>query len=134
MPVIAVVEDNTDNRLLIHAILNGHFKVTEYCDGPTALAGIRRLPPHLILLDISLPDMDGLEVLARVRSDAALRHLPVIALTAHAMLGDRERFLGAGFDDYVAKPILDENLLFQAIVRLIGPVEGLDVPEREASA
>jgi CheY-like chemotaxis protein len=63
--------------------------------------------------------MDGLAVLARIRRDERLKKLPVIALTAHAMHGDRERFLKAGFDDYVSKPILDENVLLNAIRRLL---------------
>jgi CheY-like chemotaxis protein len=67
------------------------------------------------LLDVSLPEMDGTEVLRRIRADDRLRHLPVIALTAHAMATDREKFLAAGFDDYVSKPIVDENLLLDAI-------------------
>ena len=72
-----------------------------------------------MLLDISLPEMDGAEVLRRIRADAQLRALPVIALTAHAMSGDREKFLGAGFNGYVTKPIVDENVLLDAIQRLL---------------
>jgi CheY-like chemotaxis protein len=63
--------------------------------------------------------MDGNEILGRIRADAHLRTLPVIALTAHAMAGDREKFLGAGFDDYVTKPIIDETSLIAAIERWI---------------
>lgn len=134
MPNIAVIEDNSDNRLLLNAILSGPFGLSEYDDGPSALEGMRRSIPDLVLLDISLPGMDGLEVLSRIRSDAALQHLPVIALTAHAMVGDRERLLAAGFNDYVAKPIVDENILFRAIVRLVGPVQGLSLPGPEKPA
>jgi len=71
------------------------------------------------LLDVSLPEMDGTEVLRRIRADAGLRDLPVIALTAHAMSGDREKYLAAGFDEYVTKPIVDETLLLDAIKRLL---------------
>jgi len=63
--------------------------------------------------------MDGAEVLRRIRADAQLRALPVIALTAHAMSGDREKFIGAGFNDYVTKPIVDEKVLLDAIQRLL---------------
>ena len=76
--------------------------------------------PDLVLLDISLPEMDGAEVLRNIRASDELEDLPVIALTAHAMSGDREKFLAAGFDDYITKPIVDEENLFDAIEGLIG--------------
>jgi CheY-like chemotaxis protein len=119
MPRIAVVEDNPDNRLLLQAILAGRYDVVEYDNGPDALAGFAAQRPDVVLLDISLPGMDGLEILARVRADAALSSLRVIALTAHAMAGDREKYLAAGFNDYVTKPIVDETVLFGAIDRLL---------------
>jgi CheY-like chemotaxis protein len=117
---IAVVEDNPDNRLLLQALLGDLYRLTEYVDGVQGLAGLRADRPDLVLLDISLPGMDGTAVLAKIRADATLRDLPVIALTAHAMAGDRERLLAAGFDDYVAKPITDEEILFSAIRTRIG--------------
>jgi two-component system cell cycle response regulator DivK len=116
---LAVVEDNADNRLLLQAILGDVYDLVEYENGPDALAGLAKSLPALVLLDISLPNMDGTEILARIRADANLRTLPVIALTAHAMAGDREKYLAAGFDDYVTKPIVDENKLFDAIKRLL---------------
>lgn len=118
-PVIAVVEDNPDNRLLVDAILGDRYTLVEYESGVDAMAGLRREVPHLVLLDISLPGMDGTEVAREIRNDASLRHLPVIALTAHAMAGDRERYLAGGFNDYVSKPIIDENVLLEAIARLL---------------
>ena len=111
---IAVVEDNVDNRLLLQAILED-YSLTEYETGLTALEGLRRHVPDLILLDISLPGMDGLEVLQHIRADARLQDIPVIALTAHAMAGDRERFLAAGFNGYVTKPIVDDRVLLRII-------------------
>lgn len=119
-PRLAVVEDNADNRLLLQAILGDRYDLTEYDNGVTALQGIASDRPDLVLLDISLPGMDGNEILQRIRKDATLRALPVIALTAHAMAGDREKFLAAGFDDYITKPIVDETQLFGAIERLLG--------------
>jgi two-component system, cell cycle response regulator DivK len=113
---IALVEDNPDNRLLVHAILEDRYDIDEYETGAEALVGISGNPPDLVLLDISLPEMDGTEVLARLRKEGFDR-LPIIALTAHAMTGDRERYLSAGFDDYVTKPIVDEDLLIGAIER-----------------
>lgn len=119
MALLAVVEDNADNRLLLQAILGDQFDLVEYENGDDALKAFSRSPPDLVLLDISLPGMDGNEILKRIRSDAALRDTPVIALTAHAMAGDREKFLAAGFDDYITKPIVDETKLFGSIERLL---------------
>jgi CheY-like chemotaxis protein len=117
MSVIAVVEDNADNRLLLEAILDGLYDVVQYENGVDALAGLEASLPDLVLLDISLPGMDGNEILARIRGHERLRRLPVIALTAHAMAGDREKYLTAGFDDYITKPIVDEAILLGAIER-----------------
>lgn len=119
MKKIAVVEDNPDNRLLVQVILEPLYEVVEYETGFAALAGLPREKPDLVLLDISLPGMDGSEVLRRLRADAQLQSLPVIALTAHAMSGDREKYLEAGFNDYVTKPIVDETVLLAAIQRLL---------------
>ena len=119
MKKIAVVEDNPDNRLLVQVILEPLYEVVEYETGFAALEGLPKEKPDLVLLDISLPEMDGAEVLRRIRADAQLRTLPVIALTAHAMSGDREKFIRAGFNDYVTKPIVDENVLLDAIQRLL---------------
>ncbi|HEV7993940.1 MAG TPA: response regulator [Gemmatimonadaceae bacterium] len=117
MRTIAVVEDNADNRLLLQAILDGQYSLVEYDNGIDALAGLNASLPELVLLDISLPGMDGNEILIRIRADENLRHLPVIALTAHAMSGDREKYLAAGFNDYITKPIVDETILLGAIER-----------------
>jgi CheY-like chemotaxis protein len=117
MTRIAVVEDNPDNRLLAVALLEGTYTCDEYETGFDALTGMAASIPDLVLLDISLPGIDGVETLRRLRADARLARLPVIAVTAHAMAGDRERFLAAGFDDYLTKPILDEQVLFGAITR-----------------
>ncbi|MBY0524531.1 MAG: response regulator [Gemmataceae bacterium] len=119
MKRIAVVEDNPDNRLLVRAIMQDSYTLTEYDSGPPALLGFQRERPDLVLLDISLPGMDGIEVLHRMRADPELRDLPVIALTAHAMAGDRERYLAEGFNDYVTKPILNEDDLLDAVARLL---------------
>lgn len=112
---LAVVEDNPDNRLLVQAMLEDFYDLSEYGNGVEALAGLAKVRPDLVLLDISLPEMDGNEVLRRIRADAGLQGLPVIALTAHAMAGDREKFLAAGFNGYVTKPIVDESVLLEAI-------------------
>ncbi len=118
-PKIAVVEDNLDNRLLVQAILDDRYEISEYENGMEVLDGLPDNIPDLVLLDISLPGMDGTEVLEWIRSQEALRDLPVIALTAHAMSGDREKYLEMGFDEYVTKPIVDEEVLVGAIERLL---------------
>jgi len=114
---IGVVEDNPDNRLLLQAILGDLYDIVEFESGPEALAGLDKQKPDLLLLDISLPGLDGVAVLARIRANERETRLPVIALTAHAMAGDRARYLEAGFDDYVSKPIIDENILLETIRR-----------------
>ncbi|MEK9500361.1 response regulator [Gaopeijia maritima] len=114
---IAVVEDNPDNRLLVQAILEDDYEVSEFETGREAVEGLAEARPEVVLLDISLPEMDGTEVLAWIRTHHTLGPTPVIALTAHAMAGDRERYLEAGFDDYVSKPIVDEEVLTGAIRR-----------------
>jgi len=114
---IAVVEDNPDNRLLVQALLEDLYEVSEFETGQDAVDGLLEDEPDLVLLDISLPEMDGTEVLAWIREQRSLRDVPVIALTAHAMAGDREKYLSAGFNDYVTKPIVDESVLLGAIER-----------------
>ena len=120
MTTLAVVEDNADNRLLLQALLGERYDLVEFDNGIDALAGLTASLPDLVLLDISLPGMDGNEILTRIRADERLRPLPVIALTAHAMAGDREKYLRAGFNDYITKPIVDETVLIDAIERWLG--------------
>ncbi|MEE8349923.1 MAG: response regulator [Acidobacteriota bacterium] len=123
MKKIMVVEDNPDNRLLVRAILEERYEITECENGLQAIEALKQVTPDLVILDISLPGMDGLEVLSRIRADQNMKDLPVIALTAHAMVGDREKFLLDGFDDYVAKPILDENVLLSVIEQRLAESE-----------
>src|SRR5207253_9794636 len=103
----------------IRTILEDEYQIEEFSSGTDAIAAFRRNRPDVVILDISLPEMDGTEILRLIRDDSRLQDLPVIALTAHAMVGDREKYLAAGFDDYVAKPILDMNVLFSTIQRWI---------------
>lgn len=117
MKSIALIEDNKDNRLLVRSLLSELYAITEFETGFEAFHGFRNSVPDLILLDISLPGMDGLEVLSQLKSDERLTKIPVIALTAHAVSGDREQYLGAGFNDYIAKPIVDEDAFLQVIAR-----------------
>ena len=119
MTTVAVVDDNADNRLIIRTILEDQYQIEEFSSGTEAMNAFRKKRPDVVILDISLPELDGTEILNLIRSDPSLQGVPVIALTAHAMVGDREKYLALGFDDYVAKPILDMNLLFSSIQRLL---------------
>jgi CheY-like chemotaxis protein len=103
---ILIVEDNPANLELMRYLLDaaGH-ELLLASDGMEALAMARRQTVQLILCDLQLPDIDGFEFLGRVRADAALRHLSVVAVTALAMVGDRDKALSAGFDGYLSKPI-----------------------------
>ncbi len=120
---VAIVEDNPDNRELVRYILSDAYDVLEYDTGQHAIEGFRRNRPDLVLLDISLPQMDGPEIVRIIRSDQNLSSTPVIALTAHAMRGDREKYLAVGFNDYITKPILDEGALLKKIEHWIGGEE-----------
>ena len=103
---ILVVEDNPDNRILITDVLTSlDYEVLVAVDGEEGVAKAEAELPDLILMDLSLPHMDGWTATKHIKSNADLGHIPVIALTAHAMVGDRERALEAGCDDYVSKPI-----------------------------
>jgi CheY-like chemotaxis protein len=103
--LVLVVEDNADNLTTVRALLDQRHEILEAMDGAEALARARESKPDLILMDISLPSMDGYAVLDSLRADESLRDTPVLALTAKAMKGDREEILGRGFDGYISKPI-----------------------------
>lgn len=103
---ILIVEDNRDSRELVAKVLKAHgYEILEAHDGAEALETIRREKPGLILMDISLPKIDGYEATRCLKNDPELQTIPVIALTAHAMKGDREKALAAGCDGYITKPI-----------------------------
>jgi two-component system cell cycle response regulator DivK len=110
--IILCVEDNPQNQLLVNRILASRgYKVVEATDGLAGLDMIRTLKPPLVLLDIDLPKMGGIEVVQQVKADPTLAGIPVIALTASAMQGDKERFLEAGCNDYLSKPIQVQQLI-----------------------
>jgi CheY-like chemotaxis protein len=109
---ILYVEDNPQNmRLVRKMLMSAGYQVIEAFDGFSGLEAVAAERPSLILLDINLPDIDGLEVTARIKSDPELASIPVVALTANAMHGDRERCLAAGCDGYIPKPITKNELL-----------------------
>jgi two-component system, cell cycle response regulator DivK len=104
--LILIVEDNEKNRKLVRDVLQ--FKGYRTLDAETAEIGLslaREARPELILMDIQLPGMNGIDALAHLRADADTRHIPVVAVTASAMMHDRQKILAAGFDAYQSKPI-----------------------------
>jgi two-component system cell cycle response regulator DivK len=103
---ILLVEDNEKNMKLFRDVLRAAgYETLEATTGGQALKLAVEHDPDLVLLDVGLPDIDGVAVLARLRTDDRTASIPVLALTAQAMTGDRERFLAAGFDGYVSKPV-----------------------------
>jgi CheY-like chemotaxis protein len=109
---ILLVEDNPDNRLTVSAILEGNcceLFIAE--DGEQGVRLAREKCPDVILMDIQLPVMDGIQAINIIRNDPATRHIPIIAVSARAMKGEKESILAAGADDYVPKPINPDELL-----------------------
>ncbi|MEI8113372.1 MAG: response regulator [Bacteroidia bacterium] len=117
-PVVLVVEDNADNMTTVLAILAGSFHIIEATDGIGAVEMAREHQPDLILMDIGLPKMNGIAAFKIIRQDAALQHIPVIALTASAMIADRETILAHGMDAWIPKPI-DEKEFFKTINKVL---------------
>ena|SRR3972149_3245648 len=103
---ILYIEDNPDNRMLVRRVLQAEgYTVIEANDGPSGIQTATEQTPDLILMDINLPDVDGYEITARIKQLSGLAKVPVIALTANVMKGDREKTLAAGCDGYIQKPI-----------------------------
>ena len=124
MPSILLIEDNEMNRDMLSRRLGRRgFEVALAFDGLQGLSAARSGSFDLILMDLSLPGIDGLETTRRLKADPATRLIPIIALTAHAMAGDRERAIEAGCDDYETKPIEFPSLLgkIEALLTLEAP-------------
>jgi two-component system cell cycle response regulator DivK len=118
MPKILLIEDNEMNRdMLSRRLLKRGYEVVVAVDGQEGVAKARAEAPALVLMDMSLPVLDGWEATRALRADPATRSIPIIALTAHAMAGDREKALAVGCDDFDTKPI--------ELERLIGKIEAL---------
>jgi len=116
---ILVADDNTASRELIREVLEmSGYDVVEAADGQDAVSTARENTPDLVLVDIQMPRLDGYGVLRELRADPRLSGLPVVALTAFAMQGDRERALDAGFDGYITKPV-EIAALRQEIKRIL---------------
>ena len=117
---ILLVEDNEDNRIIYSTVLRHlGYEVVEALDGVEAVAQARSRQPDLILMDISIPELDGWEATRILRADATTRHIPIVALTAHALSDDRERAQAVGFTAYLAKPI-EPRAVVAEVQRWIG--------------
>lgn len=109
---ILVVEDQADNRQIMHDLLiNAGYEVIEAITGEDGLSAAEADRPDLIVMDIQLPGLDGLEATRRIKANPAISHIPVIAVTSYAMSGDNERALAAGCNAYFAKPVSPRALL-----------------------
>jgi len=116
---ILYIEDNPENRILVRRVLTAEgYTLIEAADGPSGLRAAEEGRPDLILMDINLPEIDGYEVTARLKLIPGLAHIPVIAMTANVMKGDREKSLAAGCDGYIQKPI-DIDLLPEQIAQFL---------------
>ena len=118
---ILVVEDNVDNRrILVYRLKRlGDFEIVEATNGLEAVSMVEGGALDLIFMDLKMPVMDGWEATRRIRALEEGRHIPIIALTAQAMAGDEQKALAAGCDDYVAKPIVDQEVVRRKLERLL---------------
>jgi len=119
MKTILIVEDVELNRDLLVQLLEDDYRLIQAADGAAALELAVEAKPDLILMDLSLPRIDGWEATRRLKADARTAPIPVIVLSAHAMRGDEERARASGCDDFLTKPI-DEALLFEKVTRHLG--------------
>jgi CheY-like chemotaxis protein len=119
---ILVVEDNEDNRrILVYRLRKiGQFEIREVANGQQAIEAVEAERPDLVFMDLKMPVMDGWEATKRIRQMPGGDTIRIIALTAQAMAGDEQKALAIGCDDYLAKPVVDPNLVRQKVERLIG--------------
>jgi CheY-like chemotaxis protein len=124
MPKVLLVEDNEMNRdMLSRRLVRRGYEVVFAVDGQQGVDLAKTARPDIILMDMSLPVIDGWEATRRVKADAATKNVPVIGLTAHAMSGDREKAMEAGCDDYDTKPVELDRLIGK-MERLLGTAKG----------
>lgn len=127
-PAILVVDDNLSNLEFLEAVLQVQgYEVFRATDGLAALEAVRRRRPDLVLLDIRIPGMEGRELARRLKADPATRHIPLVAVTAHALLGEREKILAAGCDGYISKPINVQGFLLE-VQRHLHPEDSARAP------
>ena len=133
MTKILIAEDNAVNRELLRELLEIRgYTVVEACDGEEALRIIEQTQPDLVLLDIGMPLLDGFGVIRKIRENPRFASMPVVAVTAYAMQGDREKILGSKFDGYLSKPV-DARSLVQELDRVLSQQGEQEVSADEAS-
>jgi two-component system, cell cycle response regulator DivK len=119
MKTVLIAEDNPTNRELLRELLEIRgYTVVEACNGQEALASVEQAPPDILLLDIGMPVLDGFAVVRKLRENPRFTSLPVVAVTAYAMQGDREKIMNSGFDGYLSKPVNSSSLV-QELDRLL---------------
>jgi CheY-like chemotaxis protein len=124
MSTILIAEDNPVNRELLRELLETRgYSVSEACNGQEALREIEKVRPDILLLDLDMPVLDGFATVRKIRENPRLASLPVLAVTAYAMQGDREKVLASGFDGYLSKPI-QSRVLFEELDRLLTETGG----------
>jgi CheY-like chemotaxis protein len=134
MSKVLIAEDNAVNRELLRELLEMRgYIVVEACDGGEALRMIEQTQPDLLLLDIGMPVLDGFAVVTKIRENPRLAQLPVVAVTAYAMQGDREKILNAKFDGYLSKPVNPQSLA-EELDRLLNKQTDQDISRNEAAA
>jgi two-component system cell cycle response regulator DivK len=120
---VLLVEDNEDNLLIYSTILrHSGFAVLEARDGQAGIDTAKREIPGLILMDVSIPVIDGLEATRQLKADPSTKHIPIIALTAHALASDQQKAIEAGCDSYIAKPA-EPRAVVEAVEKFLGKPE-----------
>ena len=129
---VLIAEDNAVNRELLRELLETRaYTVVEACDGEEALRMIEQTQPDLLLLDIGMPVLDGFAVVRKIRENPRFDSLPVVAVTAYAMQGDREKILNSKFDGYLSKPV-NARALAEELERLLGKRENREAPPNQS--
>jgi len=128
MKAVLIAEDNPINRELLRELLEIRgYTVSEACNGQEALLMVEQEPPDILLLDIGMPLLDGFAVVRMLRAMPRFAALPIVAVTAYAMQGDREKIMRSGFDGYLSKPVNSSSLV-QELDRLLAPPNTQAVP------
>ena len=133
MTKVLIAEDNAVNRELLRELLEiGGYEVLEACDGQQALYMIEQTQPDILLLDIGMPVLDGFGVIRKIRENPCLATLPVLAVTAYAMQGDREKIMKSGFNGYLSKPV-DARSLAEELKRLLSTRDDRNAPPNQSN-
>jgi CheY-like chemotaxis protein len=133
MTKILIAEDNAVNRELLRELLETRgYEVLEACDGQEALQMIEQAQPDILLLDIGMPVLDGFDVIRKIRENPCLATMPVLAITAYAMQGDREKIMKSGFNGYLSKPV-DARSLAEELKRLLSRGNDRNAPPNESN-